>query len=114
MTGHSGDRATIESLRALLGEDTSGFDPWVEFDDGRAAILFCPVCADLGCGAVSAEVVLGGTTAEWRTIAYQDGADGRIGTEEVPAFTLVFDRTQYEAVVRRQLEKWSEPGAPAT
>lgn len=112
--GSEGDPCILESLRALLLENDSGLDPWVQFTDGRAGIYFCPQCGDLLCGAVSAEVRYTDTTVEWRDVAYQggviteDGMTEGINTEEVPAFSLTFDRTQYEDTVRALLAEWGK------
>ena len=105
--GSHGDPFAIESLRALLRENTSGMDPWVQYDDGRAGVLFCPVCGGLECGAVSTDVHFTDTTVEWRSVAYQDGMTGQVGQYEVSAFTLRFDRRQYETTVRALLAEWS-------
>lgn len=47
------------------------------------------------------------TTVEWRNVTYQDGLTGEVGGPDAPAFTLRFDRTQYETTVRALLEEWS-------
>lgn len=105
--GSYGDPFAIESLRALLGENTSGMDPWVQYDDGRAGVLFCLGCGGLDCGAVSTDVQVMETTVEWRNVTYQDGLTGEVGGPDAPAFTLRFDRTQYETTVRALLTEWS-------
>ncbi|MDO8149864.1 hypothetical protein [Isoptericola sp. b408] len=107
--GSRGDAFAVESLRALVLENESGVEPWVQFTDGRAGVLFCPQCGDLACGAVSADVRVTASAVEWRDIAYQDGISEAIQIDEVPAFTLRFDRAQYEATVRGLLMQWSSP-----
>lgn len=110
MTGpYRGGRFVTESLRALLLENESGFDPWVQFTDGRAGVLFCPQCGDLACGAVSTDVRFTEGAVEWRDIAYQSGVTEELDTSEIPAFSLRFDRAQYEATVRGLLAEWSSP-----
>lgn len=112
--GGEGDPFVIESLRALLLESESGFDPWVQFTDGRAGIYFCAGCGDLACGAVSADVRYTETTVEWRDIAYQgggisdDGMTEAVNVEEVPSFSITFDRAQYEGTVRALLAEWGD------
>jgi len=109
--GSDGDARAVESLRALLLENVSGFDPWVQFTDGRAGILFCPQCGDLDCGTVSADVRYTGDVVEWRDIGYQDGfADGVAADSELAPFTLRFDRAQYEGLLRSLLTQWSAGG----
>jgi hypothetical protein len=91
-------------LKALLGEvgvtSRPGRDPWVRYSDGRAALLFCPQCFGLDCGSVSAEIVVTESTVEWREVAYQDGMTESIVVAEVPSFSLIFDRSAYEATLR--------------
>ncbi len=82
-------------------------DPWVQYDDGRAGVLFCLGCGGLDCGAVSTDVQVMETTVEWRNVTYQDGLTGEVGGPDAPAFTLRFDRTQYETTVRALLTEWS-------
>lgn len=104
--GSEGDRYAVESLKALLGESNSGFDPWVQYTDGRAGLLFCPQCGGLDCGAVSAEVVVGDDVVEWKTVAYQDGITGDVLLDSGPSFSLVFDRGMYEFFLRALLDRW--------
>jgi hypothetical protein len=114
--GSEGDRYAIESLRVLLGEREAGADPWVRYSDGRAGVLFCEQCGGLDCGAVTAEVVVGDSHVEWRDIAYQNvpellgDVSEMLGTDEVPAFTLRFDRRSYESTVADLLAQWSGQG----
>ena len=88
-------------LRSMLGWETppsdstclvSGWDldeglAWLErlrfegaggFPDGRAAVLVCPECGDLECGALSVNVTRGGTVV-WSDFGWQvprkDGFD---------------------------------------
>ena len=97
-----------EYLDALLGGGAP--DDVSVFADGRVPLLVCPVCADLGCGAVSARLVIGQVVVEWRDLGWQvpgDRADE--GVEDVP-FTppvhLVFARDAYEALVGRLLLRY--------
>jgi hypothetical protein len=101
-----GDSFAIESLKALLGESSSGLDPWVQYDDGRAGVLFCPQCGGLDCGAVSVEVVMGNDVIEWRNVAYQDGNTGAVLTDDGPAISLIFNRDEYESLLRSLLDRW--------
>ncbi|MFS0793637.1 hypothetical protein [Microbacterium sp. 1P10AE] len=102
-----GDSFVIGSLRALLGEDVSGVDPWVSFIDDRVAVLFCPQCGDLACGALTVDVHVDGEIVEWRDIGYQTGLGDERVTSTTPPVTLRFDRAQYEATVRTLLAVWS-------
>ncbi|MEV7963343.1 hypothetical protein [Oerskovia paurometabola] len=99
-----------EYLDALLGGGAP--DDVGLFADGRVPLLVCPVCADLGCGAVSARLVIGQGVVEWRDLGWQiprDRADDEV--EDVP-FTpplhLVFARDAYEALVARLLLRYRQ------
>jgi len=104
--GSGGIAFAIGSLRVLLGEDASDMDWWVRYDDGRVGLLFCPGCGGLDCGGVSADVRVMDTTVEWRNIGYQDANHPFDIEQEVPVFTLRFDRAQYETTVRTLLAVW--------
>lgn len=98
----------VEYLGALRGGGTA--DDVSRFADGRVPLLVCPVCADLGCGAVSARLVIGEGVVEWRDLGWQVSGDrADEGVEDVP-FTppvhLVFARDAYEALVDRLLLRY--------
>ncbi|MGQ0842893.1 MAG: hypothetical protein ACT4QF_02040 [Sporichthyaceae bacterium] len=87
------------SLKALLGM-APGMEG-VRFDDGRVAVLFCVLCGDLGCGALSVEVIVGPDTVEWRDVGWQtDYQPFDPHAQDDPVFGVFFGRAQYEAVVR--------------
>lgn len=94
-------------LRALLG------DP-VERDraimsDGRVPLLVCGIDFDLNCRALTAELVVGTDTVEWRDIAWQaDDEPLDLGEQAQPVLSLTFDRTQYDSVVRPLLASAAE------
>lgn len=97
------DELAIASLRVLLGEDAGEMDSAVRYEDGRVGLLFCPSCGGLDCGGVSADVRVMGTTIEWRSVGYQDSWHPFEQEQDVPVFTLRFDRSQYETTVRALL-----------
>lgn len=106
--GSEGDRFAIESLKVLLAESSSGFDPWVQYSDGRAGVLFCPQCGGLDCGALSVEVVVSDDFVEWRNVAYQDGMTGEVLTGYGPVLSLRFNRVEYESLLRTLLTQWGD------
>ncbi|WP_424711542.1 hypothetical protein [Microbacterium sp. SLBN-111] len=105
--GSRADGLAAASLRVLLGEDASDMDRWVRYDDGRVGLLFCRGCGGLDCGGVSTDVRVLDTTVEWRSVGYQDANHPFDTEQEVPVFTLRFDRAQYETTVRTLLAVWS-------
>ena len=86
-------------LRAILGEPVER--DWTIMSDGRVPLLVCGTDFDLNCRALTAELVVSGTTVEWRAIAWQvDYEPLDLEEQEQPVITLTFDRRQYDAVVR--------------
>ena len=94
-------------LRATLGEPVER--DWTIMSDGRVPLLVCGTDFDLNCRALTAELVVSGTTVEWRAIAWQvDYEPLDLEEQEQPVITLTFDRRQYEAVVRPLLTALTE------
>lgn len=88
----------VSSLRSLLGELAE------ELPNGRAVLLRCRVCADVSCGAVTAELVLHGDMVEWRDVGWQSDED----FDGLPTpLTLRFHRAPYEALLRRLLGEYT-------
>lgn len=92
----------VSNLRSLLGEVPG------ELPDGRVALLYCPVCADIGCGALTAELVMDGETVEWRDVGWQADEDFDATRDGFPAsLTLRFSREPYLALLRRLLVEYT-------
>ncbi|RBY77387.1 hypothetical protein DQ239_10895 [Blastococcus sp. TF02-09] len=86
-------------LRAILGEPVSR--EWTVMPDGRVPLLVCHVDFDLDCRALTAELVRGDDRVEWRSIGWQAAyAPLDLTEQEMPVTSLVFDRQQYDDVVR--------------
>lgn len=92
------------SLLALLGERDPRLDAEARFADGRVAILFCPLCGELACGAISAELHFTDYAVGWRALNYQDGP-GEVWTDP-PQRGVSFDRHQYDAAIGELLRDW--------
>ncbi len=88
--------AAVASLRALLGEGPAGFE------DGRVALLVCATDQDLSCRALSAQVVEGPGTVEWRDVGWQVDLEPFVPApdEYGPLLQFCFDRAQYERLLR--------------
>ncbi|WP_370287645.1 hypothetical protein [Nocardioides sp.] len=94
-------------LRAMLGDPVER--DWTIMSDGRVPLLVCGIDFDLNCRALTAERVLGADTVEWRDIAWQAHDEPLdLGEQAQPAFSLTFDRTQYDSVVRPLLASAAE------
>jgi hypothetical protein len=123
-------RSFPEDMAAPDGEVTLLSDRWVasapvralerllagqpgDFDDGRIALYVCKVDGDLGCATLSADVVVGTETVEWRDLGWQvDYEPGVKGAH--PPLSIRFDRTAYEAVLREALARWRLRAAAET
>lgn len=82
----------VEQIDRLLGRLPT------DFGDGRVALLLCPICFGLGCGAVSAELIETESTVAWRDLGWQtDLEDGYLPFE--PALSIAFDRDQYQSTL---------------
>lgn len=89
----------IAVLRTLLGDD-SGRDWDTKMPDGRVALLFCSSCFDFGCGALTAELVVGDATVEWRDIGWQvDYKPLDLSKQENPVISLAFEKAKYEGIL---------------
>lgn len=98
--------ASISSLRQLAGlEPRSRYWP---LTPGRFPLYVCPMCADLGCGAITVEVVHDGGVVTWRDFQVEDGLEHneQIDLTRFPSFT--FDRGQYEAALTTPLPMLDE------
>ncbi|MEV6910597.1 hypothetical protein [Amycolatopsis sp. NPDC051071] len=86
--------SAVETLSRLLGHLPG------HFDDGRVALLMCPLCGDLGCGAYSVEVVFSDDSVEWRAFGWQvDYEPFDPDQEEYRSAMARFDRTAYETLL---------------
>jgi len=95
----------VASLKALLVEDVGPEEEWVSFPDGRTGILFCALCGDIWCGAISARVEVCESIVEWRDIAFQDRVTNEISADG-PALTLRFEREPYQRTIRDLINGW--------
>lgn len=92
----------MSGLRSLLGEHAG------ELPDGRVVLLRCPVCGDVGCGAVTAELVLHDDVVEWRDVGWQSEEDFDVLRDAFPSpLTLRFSRAPYVALLRRLLAEYT-------
>jgi hypothetical protein len=66
------------------------------------------VCGDLGCRALSADVVVTATTVEWRELGWQVDYEPFDATDVIePARGFIFDRNEYEAVLIPLRERYA-------
>lgn len=91
--GWRGAKEDRRSARQFMGREPS------DFPDGRVPLYICPLCGDLGCGALSAKVSFQDGCVVWSDFGTQ-----ALGSElvllEDPIRDLWFDRTAYESLLR--------------
>ncbi len=66
--------------------------------EGKQALLVCPICADLLCGAVTARIDVFGARVRWSEFerAVWDARSGHWGFADLRIGPIGFDRAQYE------------------
>lgn len=92
----------IESAKAierLLGEAPG------DLPDGRVSLYVCPECGDLGCGAITACLVVEPEVVIWRALAYQTDYEAEAFPLSSELSDVRFTRTHYEAVLREELDE---------
>ncbi len=99
--------AAVASLRALLGEGPG------DLEDGRVALLVCPVDQDVDCSALTTRVLLGEDTVEWQDVGWQVDVEPFVPVpdEYGPLLQLRFDRAQYERLLRELLTAYERRAA---
>lgn len=101
------DREAVAQINRLPGHSPP------DFEDGRVALLICPIDWDLDCGAITAAIVIGQATVEWRDLGWQTTNEPEVELAEPPV-TLVFERPDYEQVLLdAQAHYTTPPGARA-
>ena len=120
--------AVAEHIAAPAGEITPLSDRWHaavpiealerllvgrpgDFDDGRIALYLCQVDGDPGCATVSAHVVIGDDTVEWRNLGWQVNYEPGIAGAD-PPLSIRFPRSNYEAVLHDALTRWRDRSGP--
>ncbi|MCL3860648.1 hypothetical protein [Actinotalea sp. K2] len=94
-----------------------------ELASGRIPLYVCPVCVDLGCGAITAALEWTAETVVWRDSAWDVNDETDEDDDDDPMFAgpLIFSRPQYESEVRRFIETFDQvrasilalPGPPS-
>lgn len=86
-------------LKRLLGE----LPP--DLEDNRTALYICPVDGDLECGAVGCQIDFQNDSVTWSDFDWNEvDSEEDAGIAELRSYT--FDRQEYEAVIRRLLDKY--------
>ena len=87
-----------------------------DFDDGRVALLVCPVDADLGCRTLSAAIVWSEETVEWRDLGWQVSYEPFVHQDDAfqPALSFRFERSAYVALLGSLLAHFEQLAALQT
>lgn len=87
--------AALEGLEQLAGARERS-EEW-PLAPGRFPLYVCPVCADLGCGALTVGVVREGDQVVWRDFRMEDGYSDPDEVIDLTGFgPFVFDAQQYD------------------
>ena len=84
-----------KAVRRLLLEEPA------DLPNDRRSLYVCPECGDLGCGAVSVVIEAAGDQIIWRDFGFENNYEDQvvfIGCAGVGP--LVFNKSEYEAVIR--------------
>lgn len=82
---HKEESAQREEIEKLLLKRTS------ELDSRRYFLYVCPMCADLGCGAITVSIRLEGENIIWSDFSCEDGET----TKTLKIGTFMFDWLEY-------------------
>jgi hypothetical protein len=78
-----------------------------DFDDGRIALLLCPVCGDVWCDTVSMELAQAPQAVTWRRFGWQAGtADDEPWMFPDQSFT--FERAEYEQFLQGLRDRYGK------
>ena len=84
-----------KAIRRLLLEQPA------DLPNNRRSLYVCAECGDLGCGAVSVVIEVTGDQFIWRDFGFQNDYEDEIVTTGYAGIgPLVFDKDEYEAVIR--------------
>ncbi|QQS03250.1 MAG: hypothetical protein IPK50_13120 [Fibrobacterota bacterium] len=90
--GWRGAKEDKRSARQLLGREPS------DFPDGRVPLYVCPLCGDLGCGAISVKVSFQDGCVVWSEFGRQ-ALGSELSLMEDPIRDLWFQREVYESTL---------------
>jgi hypothetical protein len=73
-----------------------------EFADGRRLLYSCPECGDLGCGGVTAEIIIDNTNVTWQDFGWQTNYDPEVHRDWFGKFgPYRFELPEYRAALHR-------------
>ncbi|MGB7763409.1 MAG: hypothetical protein WBL33_00140, partial [Candidatus Acidiferrales bacterium] len=91
------------ALRRLLLQEPA------DLPRNRRSIYVCPECGDIGCGAVTVEVLDAGDAILWRNFGYENNWEEGVnlsGLEHIGPFA--FEKERYREAFTEALEKLNE------
>ena len=97
----------VDHLRRLLGVEPPDLGAWT-------SLLVCPACADPSCGVVAARLEVRDVTVSWEDVSLRwpteraDLVEDVDGWGSLPVASYVFDREQYERVLRDLLPRYED------
>ena len=76
-----------------------------DVDGNRQSLFVCHMCADIGCGAITAEIAKDGDSFIWRDFRFEDNYDSEQSDSESyqSVGPCVFEAEQYRAALKEAL-----------
>jgi hypothetical protein len=78
-----------------------------ELETGRTIIYGCPECGNIGCGAVTAEIIENGDKIIWKKFGYENNYGGLYFEEYSDVGEFEFDKQEYIREFERIAEELS-------
>ena len=97
------NRAWIDAVPGEI-DYLLGTTPNPELASDRIMVLVCSVCGDLGCGAVTARMVIDAERVVWTDWRWETNYDEPSSFDGLPS-EMVFDRPSYETVIHTVAER---------
>jgi len=97
---------TARGVRRLLLQEPA------DLPNNRRSLYVCPECGDLGCGAVTVEVIDAGDSFRWQRFGYENTYEDKVdfsSFEDVGPFA--FEKSSCELELNTALEKLKSLGA---
>ncbi|MBB6022258.1 hypothetical protein HNR77_003355 [Paenibacillus sp. JGP012] len=75
-----------------------------DLPNNRNSIYICPACADLGCGAITVNIVINDDTVIWSRFGTQNNLNDDLEEDKVHYFDqieeYIFNKSEYEEVIK--------------
>ena len=84
-----------KAIQRLLKQATG------DLHSDRVSLYICPECGDLGCGAISAEIIFSENAVVWSDFGYENNYEDAVARERYESIgPFEFDRVAYETAFK--------------